>query len=110
MERRYFLVYYVSMTHISREIAPFKCVLGKRRDDHPTLSLRLDYSGLGQFCSIHANSHFSPRILIPLKELLCHYIAKRECYIMTLLMEINFYMTNEIKVYTKREFRNCDFS
>ena len=29
------------MTHISREIAPFKFVLGKRRDDHPTLSLNV---------------------------------------------------------------------
>ena len=34
------------MTHISREIAPFKCVLGKRRDDHPTLSLIAAYVGV----------------------------------------------------------------
>ena len=52
MDKRYFLVYYVSMTHISRDTAPFKCVLGKRRDDHPTLSLMKFFTkkkGEGEF-------------------------------------------------------------
>ena len=40
----FFGVLYVPMAQISREIAPFKCVQGKRRADHPTLSLRNRYS------------------------------------------------------------------
>ena len=36
--RYYFSILYVSLAHISREIAPFRCVLGETRPHLPTLS------------------------------------------------------------------------
>ena len=36
-------ILYVSLAHISRGIAPFRCVLGETRPHLPTLSLRTDY-------------------------------------------------------------------
>ena len=46
----------MSLAHISRKIAPFKCVRGKTHPDLPTLSLRIDNSCRG---AVHVLWNFS---------------------------------------------------
>ena len=47
----FFGILYVSLAHISREIAPFKCGQGKILPDLPTLSLsKWPKTGIHSFC------------------------------------------------------------
>ena len=65
-------------------------------------ALRLDYGGLGPFCSIHANMYFFSCLLIFQWEL---YNQRRMLY-----DDINYgIVENIIKVYTKQELKNCNF-
>ena len=72
----------------------------------PHVSLRLDYGGLRQFCSIHANVYFFSRILMFQYKLYKSLDSQRRM----LYDDINYgIVENKIKVYTKQELKNCNF-